>query len=327
VDGTGNAPGSPAEWFGWVEQRCAAAEGLNLTPEQAGQVRLAVLFARGMAHLRLGRSASDSREYSLAVVSLDQLVREQPDYLGGFVYLAQAKILASEDLEQAAKLLERASIWDLPGTAYGWYQMGEAYRKRAERQEDPFQSEDMIRAEAAYARASSFPHALKALGRLLIKRGEIEAGLQKYHEAARIKPNDYDAWDNLAWRTLEAGCSAPAVLFEALQAAHRGLALAGNDEKKELHMHMVIGRVLLALGRVSEAVTELQYAAIRSMQPQFLYFLAQAQDAAGWTKKAIQTLDQALLCDGDPGNRKRGTWQGQIMGLKDTLNAKLSDAV
>lgn len=98
-----------------------------------------------------------------------------------------------------------------------------------------------------------------ALGRVHAKTGSLDVGQRHYEQAVALDPFDADAWDNLAYRPLDAGRTDPKTLTKCEPVARKAVAL-GSGGPQEASYRATLADVLYYQERYREAMEEIERA-------------------------------------------------------------------
>jgi tetratricopeptide (TPR) repeat protein len=220
-------------------------------------VQAACSIALGFTNYNRGLKKDASPDlHKNALRDFDDAVRASRNYPSALIYLARMlawmsvakrnpaaldkKILNEKDPEQknvlqrtleehttqAIALLEESISKGLPGRRYAEQQMKEV---------------------------------LFRLGRFHAKTGQLDKGLDEYRRLVEMDPQMADAWDNLAYRPIDAGRTDLITLSKCEVAARKAVAL-GTGSPQEATYLATLADVLYHLGRYQEAMQEIERA-------------------------------------------------------------------
>jgi tetratricopeptide (TPR) repeat protein len=255
------------------------------------QVVAAAHTAMGMALLNHGDAAAAAGEF-------EQAVRAKPDYWRAYVHWGRAE-MAQKRFDHAVGALQQAVVLN-PGYEFAHYQLGVALKRAARPAE----------AAQALARAPTIAQAHDERGSVLAEsRQDYAAALAEFEQALRLNPELSNAMVNIAWYTLEAGYTDAEHLGRAQDCAQRALVL-DKDSPNAWHRHCILGRVYLEIGRLPDALGELNRAkSLRAGADQVHFFLGETYLRMGELGKAKQAFQTFLELPGS------STWHKKAHGL------------
>ncbi len=245
-------------------------------------------MVQGAAHHALGEAYSRQQQLEKAREALEKAIELRPGY--PVVYVSMANTYYPKTSDERIFWLQQA-IKAHPGFEFGHYELGKIYDKRNEREA----------ARAAFKNAPSFSDARNKLGEYLIKDSDYEGAMKEFEAATKLNSKNERAWDNMAWRTLQAMEEGSiqrtaANLQNVFSWSRKRLQLA-KDTKYEWKARDILGWALLEQGQLEMAEQELLKSTRieeGEKQLQNRYHLARVYRAKGDPDQAIQELKTGL---------------------------------
>lgn len=264
------------------------------------------------AHFQLGLSYRDREDPTTALAYFNQAIAHKPEFLEALRYRAETCVLLEREedaLLSYEKVLELdPDDRDAPREAgirryrRGDYDKASVLLNRATQLEPErvellvllglcfFRMGKMAPASAALShfieRGGDSPVARSCLGEALATMGELPRAIQVCREGLEKYPQEYGLWFALGRYLAQRGQYEDAAL-----ALERAQPSPSND------LHSTYGRVLLALGRYSEAVTELREATRSGTATIDVIALGEALLATGASIPAVDTLERAVRAE------------------------------
>lgn len=217
-----------------VNENCGKALGL------AGDTA----DVRAVTHLALGIMHQNRGQYHLALHEFTQAVEADRFYPAALIRQAITWALLAG--------LHKYSPSDTPGhaaiSAYEAFNITEVERRLGEVLQMVAKAEPLLQETidkrlhgAAYGQRQWID--MKGnLARLYTKTGHLQEGIEAYEQVIAMDPQNYNAWDNIAYRIDESNTDSPVMLRKAKRAAERGLQLAQNT-KDEAKLRKLLERV------------------------------------------------------------------------------------
>ena len=251
----------------------------------------------GAAHFGLGRSALGAGDPAAAIDSLERALELAPEATQVHKYLAAAY----RDLGEASRTqdhLARAGglaptcpdpvLAELPGLLRG----ARAVAERAARSDTEGHS-DIAKTLARQAIAADADLAAprRLLGRLLIDQGELEAALRELSTAARLEPNEPEAYILMGQAYRAAG---------GLDASLRQLQKAVELEPQSVDAHLHIALTRIAMGHWSAARAALETAIdLKPTHHEARVQLGRTLAASGRQDEGIAMLERVITAAPD----------------------------
>lgn len=142
------------------------------------------------AHINLGLSHLDNREYVEAIKEFNLVLAAKPDQVEALIQLGYC-LLATDQINEASKLFN-AALKLSPDNHYAHFNLGDAYQRTGR------QSEAEQEFQAALQSAPHFGAARSALARLYEDTGRKNEAIQEYRKLLRYYPNDHMAAKRLS---------------------------------------------------------------------------------------------------------------------------------
>ncbi|HSL20778.1 MAG TPA: tetratricopeptide repeat protein [Vicinamibacterales bacterium] len=233
-------PRQPSVWI----SRATVHRGTGRTVEALVDLDRALeLQPNSDEALRLkGRLLVDQGKVQEAVSVLEQAIARRPQYWGGYDALGAALYFAGRRRE-AIKAWERAAELR-PDVSRSYHNLGIAYREEG----------NLDKALEYYRKAveiTPMPQAYSAIGEVHYLRGEYEAALASFAEAARLAPNESTLRRNLGdtYRRLKNDARAREAYEEAVRLARADLQVNPNSAVTKSRLAVYLAK----LGRAGEA--------------------------------------------------------------------------
>lgn len=281
----------------------------GLTDESIAMYRLAIDRRGGSyteARLGLGRVLAAVGRWKEALAELKLVVDEHPAHAEAHLELGRVEMrlgrpeLAVDHIEQASRTLALPWVWHQLGDALrecgrldeavaayrkalypaGYYELGRTLIMLERRQE-------AIEAfEKALQERSAYPEALFELGRLKAQVGDLAGAVERLRAAVALKHDFSEAHLELGRSLSRLGCreEAVAALRTALQQKEGGCGEAEYE----------LGRLLLGVGRPSDALPHLQRALLLQPSPEVRHLLGRTLYALGRLEEAEAALVAAI---------------------------------
>jgi tetratricopeptide (TPR) repeat protein len=210
-------------------------------------VRLKPAFAE--AHNNLGLVLVQAGDDSGGIAAFREAVRLQPDYADARANLGAA--LAPTDAAEAIQELEKA-VALAPGLVKARFNLASAYGASPAHG----RTHEIAQLKEVIALAPTFARAHLALGKALLREGDVGAAVAALQEAVRLEPERGDAHYQLGLALARAGRQA-----EATAALEKGRALAAADEREQKALlDLTEGRAALERGDLDGALAKLRRA-------------------------------------------------------------------
>jgi len=288
-----------------AEQHCAeAASYFEAATAKAGNKR----NVQAIAKTALGLAYLHCREYAEAVRLFQAATGDQSDHWRAYVHWGRAE-MAQENLEEALVHLKQATALN-SHSQFAQFNLGLTYKRLGQLDE----------AIQAFEKAPTIARSHNELGEILAGREEFEVALGEFESAVAINSRLAEAWANLAWYTLEAGCTDEESLREATRWAKRAVACdKGTD--REWHKRAVLGRVYLGRGMLDDAEQEFTLALEQKpSNAQSHYYRAEIAWRRGEPERA-----KSLLIDFFKLEHK-GVWHGKAVSLMRQVQEDLQQS-
>ena len=229
-----------------------------------------------LAHTALGIAYSNHQDLVRAKQELSRAIEIKSDYWRAYIYLGGVA-MAEGNWDSAILSLEEATTLN-PKFEFAQYQLGQAYRIRAEKslkKNGEAKVDDLKAATTCYLRAPRIAPAHNELGRIYAARQEWDQALLEFRRALEINSRHADSLADLAWFTIEAGKTDQASLKECLELAKHAFDV-DKGKSAEWHRRTVLGRVYLEMNRLDKATEELAIVIVHTDElSQAFYFSAQ----------------------------------------------------
>jgi tetratricopeptide (TPR) repeat protein len=181
----------------------------------------------------------------------------------------------------------KTSLEKTPENARALYNLGIVYVKEARLDEARETLEKSIKLDA---RADP----ITVLGQVYLCQGDFPQAIESYQRAVKLRPDQYDAWGNLALAYRDSGQHSK----EAAEAFQKAIALAQQAMKntpEDPYVVSVLGRYYASVGDEPHAGPLLRKAvALAPKDPEVVERVAEAYEALGKRDLALNFLGKAL---------------------------------
>ena len=286
----------------------SGADSSKVIDEFKAAARIRPDFAE--AHNNIGLVLAQNNDGEGAIKEFREALKIQPDYVDALTNLGAILVSTSADTAEAVRVLQRA-VALAPTSMKAQFNLAEAYG--ADPNYGPAKEVEHLRKVIAID--PNFPGAHRALGKALLREGEIDESVTELQTAVRLEPQSTEAHYQLGLSLARAGRK-----DEAEAELHKSRELASSEDRKQnSDLDVAEGRVALDKGDLGQAREKFQHAL--TLQPEssdaehlFATVLEKQGDVEGALTAYRKTVE---LNPGDALARDRITALSSVSGPVD----------
>src|SRR5262249_53216502 len=222
------------------------ADSKEVLAEFRAAVRLRPDFAE--AHNNIGLVLAQNNDDTAAIAAFREAIRLRADFADAHSNLGAA--LTQTDNDQAVKELQRA-VALAPNSVKAQFNLAVAYAASPNGD-----AKELEQLRKVIGLDPNFARAHLALGKALLRDGNVSEAVTELQEATRLDPQGGDGHYQLGLALMRAGRKE-----EAAVEVQKGHDLAATDERaKNVNMDIAEGRAALDHGEVDQAATKFEHA-------------------------------------------------------------------
>jgi tetratricopeptide (TPR) repeat protein len=231
------------------------ADSAKVLEELRAALRLRPDFAE--AHNNVGLVLAQNNDGEGAIKEFREALRIQPDYVDAMTNLGAILVSTSTDAAEAVRVLER-SLALAPTSLKAQFNLAEAYG--ADPNFGPAKQIEQLR--KVIATDPNYPGVHRALGKALLRKGNVEDSVAELQTAVRLEPQSTEAHYQLGLSLARAGRK-----DEGEAEIQKSRQLASSDDRKQTSdLDITEGRAALDKGNLDLAAEKFRHALV--LQPQ-----------------------------------------------------------